>query len=171
MAMFKALLVATMVAGTCGTAPATNAPPPCDLCGTWVLVDRIDRAANGDVIPEPTLGQDPVGIIIYDRAGNMAVQIMKRNRASAAVASASQVPGSPNNTGSGNGYDAYFGKYSIDAGTHAVTHALEGAIAPEDVGKSVTRSFQVVGDELRLSFDTQNGGVAVRRTLRWRRVS
>jgi hypothetical protein len=171
MVMFKALLVATMVAGTCGAAAATHPPPPCELCGTWTLVDRIDRTANGDVIPEPTLGQDPVGILVYDIAGNMSVQIMKRHRTSAAAASALQVPGSPNNTGSGNGYDAYFGTYTIDAGAHAVTHALEGAIAPEDVGKSVTRSFQIVGDELRLSFDTQNGGVAVRRTLRWRRVS
>jgi len=171
--MFKTLLIATVLAvgGTCGVTAEANETPRCKVCGTWILVDRIDRTANGDVIPEPALGQDPVGILVYDRAGNVSVQLMKRNRTSTAEAFASQVPGSLNNTGSGNGYDAYFGKYKIDSRKHSVTHMLEGGISPTDIGKSVTRTFEIAGDELRLSFDTQNGGVAVRRTLRWRRVA
>jgi hypothetical protein len=173
MVMFKSCLIATMLAvgGTCGVTAATSESRQCEICGTWILVDRIDRAANGDVIPESTLGQDPVGILVYDRVGNVAVQLMKRNRAATAGTAASEVPGSSNNTGSGNGYDAYFGKYRIDSRKHTVTHMLEGGISPADIGKSVTRTFQIVGDELRLSFETQNGGVAVRRTLRWRRVA
>jgi hypothetical protein len=171
--MFKTFIIAAMVAvsGSCAAAAATDKSPGCEVCGTWILVDRIDRTADGDVLPEPTLGQDPIGILFYDRAGNVSVQLMKRNRSSTAGTAMSQVPGSENNTGSGNGYDAYFGKYKIDLQTHTVTHVLEGAISPTDIGKSVTRAFEIVGDELRLSFETQNGGVAVRRTLRWRRVA
>jgi len=169
--MLRAFLIGTVVAGMCLTTAAGSEPPRCTICGTWILVDRIDRTANGDVLPEPTLGQDPVGILFYDRAGNVAVQLMKRNRSSLAGTVASQVPGSENNTGSGNGYDAYFGKYEIDLKQHTVTHVLEGAVSPADVGKRVTRTFQIDRDELRLSFDTHNGDVAVRRTLRWRRVA
>jgi hypothetical protein len=173
MVMFKTCLIATMLAvgGTCGVSATASESAQCEICGTWVLVDRIDRTANGDVIAEPTLGQDPVGILVYDRAGNVAVQLMKRNRPATTGTAAAEVPGSSNNTGSGNGYDAYFGKYTIDARKHTVTHMLEGGISPTDIGKSVTRTFEIVGDELRLSFETQNGAVVVRRTLRWRRVA
>ena len=55
------------------------APPSSrELCGTWMLVDRVDRTPDGRVVPERGLGPDPLGILIYDAAGNMSVQIMKR---------------------------------------------------------------------------------------------
>jgi hypothetical protein len=150
---------------------ATNDPRECEICGTWILVDRIDRAADGAVIPEPTLGQDPVGILIYDRAGNVAVQLMKRNRTSTTGMAAASSSDGPNNTGAGDGYDAYFGTYRLDWEAHTITHTLDGGISPADIGKSVTRTFEIKGDELKLSFDTENGHVAVRRTLRWRRAA
>jgi hypothetical protein len=159
------------VGGACAAARAANDSSQCELCGTWILVDRIDRAADGKVVTEPVLGQDPIGILVYDRAGNVSVQIMKRFRSASSGTGAPHVPGSLNNTGSGNGYDAYFGKYKIDYKQHTVTHLIEGGISPTDVGKAVTRTFVLSGDELRLSFDTSNGGVAVLRTLRWRRVA
>jgi hypothetical protein len=173
MIMVKGFLIAFLMV-LAGPIVVTAAAPdgsPCEVCGTWILVDRIDRTAAGTVVPEKTLGQDPLGILVYDRAGNMTVQLMKRNRSSEAGGSAVQVQGNLNNTGSGNGYDAYFGKYKIDFQKHTVTHILEGGISPSDIGKSVTRTFEIVGNELRLSFETENGGVAVRRTLRWRRVA
>jgi hypothetical protein len=171
--MFKTCIatVALVLGATAVVSAETIDPLECEICGTWILVDRIDRAANGEVIPEPTLGQDPVGILIYDRAGNVAVQLMKRNRSSTAGAVASDVSGVPNNTGAGNGYDAYFGKYRLDLKAHTITHMLEGGISPSDIGMSVTRTFEIKGGELKLSFDTENGHVAVRRTLRWRRAA
>jgi hypothetical protein len=69
------------------------------------------------------------------------------------------------------GYDAYFGKYEVDTKAHTVTHHLVGAIALADIGKSLTRSYEFVGGELRLSFETSNNGVPVRRTLRFRRAA
>ncbi len=34
--------------------PPAAAPPPCPLCGTWLLVDRVDRLASGAGIPGRT---------------------------------------------------------------------------------------------------------------------
>ena len=141
----------------------------CRLCGTWVLVDRIDRTAAGQVLEEPNLGADAIGIIVYDRAGNVSAQLMKRHRTD--TAATSQVTQGTNNSAATGGYDAYFGKYEVDAKAHTVTHHLVGAIALADAGKSLTRGYAFVGGELRLSFDTTNNGVPVRRTLRFRRAA
>ena len=171
--MIKTLIITTMMAIGVSNffIAAPNKTPRCEICGTWILVDRIDRTVNGDIVPEQTLGKDPVGILIYDRAGNVSVQLMKRNRISNAGVIDSLVPGNQNNIVPRNGYVAYFGKYKIDFKNHTVTHMIEGGISPTDIGKSVTRHFEIVGKELRLSFDAQNGGISVRRTLRWRRVA
>ena len=53
---------------------------PADLVGTWQLVSRVDRDAAGSVVPEPSLGSDPTGYLIYDSAGHVAVQLMKSHR-------------------------------------------------------------------------------------------
>jgi hypothetical protein len=145
--------------------------PACELCGTWILLDRIDRASNGQVVAEPSLGSDPRGIVVYDKAGNVSAQLMKRNRTENDVPEPSQAPQGANNSAATNGYDAYFGKYVVDSKAHTVRHQLDGAIAARDVGKSFIRNFEFVGDELHLSFDTTNNGVPVRRTLRWRRAA
>lgn len=170
--MIKTLIITTMMAIGVSSfvIAAPNKTPRCEICGTWILVDRIDRTVDGNIVPEQTLGQDPIGILIYDRAGNMSVQIMKRNRTSTGT-NESKISDNSNSIGAVNGYVAYFGKCKIDFKNHTVTHMIEGGISPTDIGKSVTRHFEIVGKELRLSFDTQNGGISVRRTLRWRRVA
>ena len=37
-----------------------------------------------------------------------------------------------------NGYDAYFGTYTINVRLHKVTHHLEGALVSSDIGKNFT---------------------------------
>src|SRR5215813_4634706 len=49
---------------------------PAGLVGTWQVVSRIDRDASGNVIPERSLGSDPLGYLIYDSKGHMAAQLM-----------------------------------------------------------------------------------------------
>ena len=50
------------------------------LPGTWSLLSRIDLTAAGTRHPEPSLGDDPIALLIYDRAGHFAAQFMKRDR-------------------------------------------------------------------------------------------
>lgn len=140
-----------------------------DLVGTWEMVSRIDRDASGHALPEPSLGADPSGYLIYDSAGHVAVQLMARHRPS----SPCEVTARPDsdNVGHVGGYDAFFGRYEVDVAAGTVTHILEGAISPTDVGRRLTRRFTLSGDSLTLQFEA-GGATSVRtRTLLWRRVS
>src|SRR4029453_4495152 len=68
----------------CRTAPCSRAETvpslSATLPGTWRLVPPLDRNAAGEVVPEPSLGSDPLALLIYDRSGHFAVQFMKRDR-------------------------------------------------------------------------------------------
>ena len=137
------------------------------LVGTWQLRSRIDVTASGERCPEPTLGEDPIALVFFDRAGHFAAQFMKRNRSTAAPAAT----GGSNNTRSVDGYDAYFGTYSIDEERGVVTTTLLGALAREHVGAVLTRAMRVDGDTLTITLDTTSiSGQPVTRTLTWSRV-
>jgi hypothetical protein len=122
-------------------------------------------------VPEPTLGPDTVGLLIYDRAGNVAAQLMRPSRPSRSGTAAEPTRSSTSNSGSVDGYDAYFGTYTLDVASHSVTHHLAGALLPGDVGKSLTRQFEVSATQLRLWFSTDGAsGQPVVRTLVWKRA-
>ena len=162
--------IALQVLGSQSSAPAGQTP--CELLvGSWVLASREDQAADGSRVPEPTLGSDPLGFLVYDGHGNMAVQLMRRSREAGAGPPGPSAQAGTSNTGSADGYDAYFGTYRVDLEAHTVTHHLVGALLPRDVGKSLARRFQVSATELRLWFETEGpAGQRVVRTLTWRRA-
>ena len=144
-------------------APLSEALP-----GTWQLLSRIDVAASGQRKAEPSLGDDPVALLIYDRSGHFAAQFMRRDR-SAVVADAAS--SGNNNSRARDGYDAYFGSYSVDDAAGTVTQQLHGALSRENVGAVLTRAMQVDGDELVIQLHTNApDGTEVTRTLTWRRV-
>ena len=140
------------------------------LVGTWKLLSREDMTSDGRRRTDPILGADPLAYLTYDAAGHFAVQFMRRDRAASDDLAEHPRVGGANNSGAVNGYDAYFGKYSIgDDGT--ITQELIGALSPGDVGKIVTRRFQIKGAELVITLETTaRDGEAVTRTLRWQRV-
>ena len=141
-----------------------------DLIGTWELVSRIDRTAAGERRVEPSLGEDPVALLYYDRAGHFAAQFMKRDRSTATAAEPSPAA-APNNSRARDGYDAYFGTYSVDDERGTVTQRLAGALSTENVGQVLTRAMTVSGDTLTIALDTAAAdGAAVTRTLVWTRV-
>ena len=154
--------------------PSTGSAPPSPgelLIGSWVLVSREDRSADGRVVPEPNLGSDALGFLVYDRAGNVAAQLMRQRRQAGSGSSTQPAQENPNNSGAAGGYDAYFGTYTLDLQSHKVTHHLAGALLPGDVGRSLTRHFEVSETELRLWFETAGAaGQPVVRTLVWRRA-
>jgi hypothetical protein len=137
------------------------------LAGTWQLLSRVDRDANGVVVEEPTLGSDPVACVYFDRSGHFAAQFMKRDR----TASVPAILAGTNNTRAVDGYDAYFGTYRVDEASGLVTTTLVGAIGREHVGAVLARAMRVDGDTLEIALDTTSaGGEPVRRTLTWTRV-
>jgi len=146
-----------------------RAPLSVALPGTWQLVSRTDVNAAGDIVPEGSLGSDPVALLIYDRSGHFSAQFMKRNRG--AERTDDDARASANNTRARGGYDAYFGTYSIDDSSGTVSQTLVGALSPENVGHSVTREMIVAGDTLTIRLTTTSSdGQEVLRTLLWKRV-
>src|SRR5512147_1582369 len=91
--------------------PIGGPPLSATLPGTWQLLSRIDVTASGERRPEPSLGEDPHALLVYDRSGNFGAQFMRRDRSG-------DIPDGPsgakNNSRAQGGYDAYFGKYTID---------------------------------------------------------
>ena len=138
------------------------------LPGTWQLVSRVDVDETGREVPEPSLGRDPVAVLIYDRSGHFAAQFMKRDRTGSSADSGAS---GSNNTRAMGGYDAYFGTYTVNDEASSVTQRLEGALTKENVGLMLTRRMTVSGDRLTIELQTQSAsGSAVTRTLIWRRV-
>lgn len=138
------------------------------LPGTWLLLSRIDTTAEGEQLYEPSLGSDPIALLIYDRHGNFATQFMRRDRSV-------EVPDGPigaaSNSRAQGGYDAYFGTYRVDDETATVTQTLLGALSKEHVGVTLTRAMHVEGDHLIVKLETNAAdGTLVTRTLSWRRV-
>jgi hypothetical protein len=138
------------------------------LVGTWRLVSREDRTTDGERRIDPSLGADPVAILVYDAAGNFAAQFMKRDRSS------DEVPvmrhAGVNNSAAVNGYDAYFGTYTVHQATGEVRQVLQGSLSPGDVGKVVTREMRIDRDTLTIELATTSAdGEPVARTLIWTR--
>lgn len=140
------------------------------LIGTWELLSREDHTSSGARRVDPSLGADPVALLVYDRRGHFAVQFMKRERGFESEVGVTRA--GSNNSRARGGYDAYFGTYSVDDERGAVTQRLIGALSPENVGQVLTRVMSVVGDELTIRLETTSvDGEPIVRTLRWRRVA
>ena len=76
-----------------------------------------------------------------------------------------------NNTARLNGYDAYFGTYSVDEIKGTLTTRLEGSISPANVGDTYVRDVRVVGDELIVQLQTTAAdGTPVTRTNTFSRI-
>ena len=141
------------------------------LIGTWELRSREDHAADGTRRVDPGLGPDPVGLLVYDARGHFAAQFMKRDRDGGATPVVAKGP-ALNNSRARDGYDAYFGAYTVDDARGTVTQRLVGALSAENVGQTLTRAMAVDGDELVIQLETTSmDGEPITRVLRWRRVA
>jgi hypothetical protein len=76
-----------------------------------------------------------------------------------------------NNTACLNGYDAYFGIYSVDETEGSLSTHLEGSISPGNVGATYVRDVRVVDDELIIQLRTTAAdGTAITRTITFSRI-
>jgi len=142
------LLVVTAFSGS----PSPSVDPPDGLVGTWRIVSYADYPATG-----PTAypySRHPIGTLIYDASGHMAVQITEDPTTPAAIAAAHDAPGRPSGA-----YTAYFGTYTVDWTTHVITHIVEGNLYPAHVGTSHLRPFELDGDRLILRPRWEQDGV------------
>jgi len=97
----------------------------------------------------------------------MALQMMRLGR-SAAIGKPSD-PKDASNARVILGYDAYFGRYTVDERAGTITHRVEGSLFPEDLGKEFVRGFTLDNDTLTLRFTSPAEGGAITRTLVFQR--
>lgn len=136
------------------------------MLGLWRLVAREDHDAKGTRHIDPVLGADPLGILAFSPA-RFAAQFSRRDRGAPAVAA---VAGA-NNSAAVDGYDAYFGRYTLDPGAGTITIVLEGSVAAANVGKEFIRDIRVSGGRLYIQLGTTTtAGVAVTRRLTFDRA-
>jgi hypothetical protein len=151
-----------------GSLPQLTANLGSEILGIWMLKSREDMDAGGQILIDPFLGRDPIGILCFGPS-HFAAQFMKRDRSD--EEDVPQRVQAKNNTAAINGYDAYFGTYSVDetAGTLA-TH-LEGSISPVNIGKTYVREVRVVNNELIIQLKTTAvDGTAITRTNAFSRI-
>ena len=145
------------------------------LVGSWRLVSRVTTAADGTVLKNPGVSATPNGVLIYDRSGHVAAQASRPGRTVEMLWDecrvAQNLAAESNNSQAISGYDAYFGTYTVDVKEGVVTHHLEGALFPGDLGKNLKRNFAVSGDTLTITYHaTTADGTQVLRTLVWTRL-
>ena len=132
--------------------------------GTWTLESIEKQDVSGEWVPRNgRFGDDPVGYIMYDSGGRMAVQIMKRARPLFSVDNIQEVP--PEDAKDAFlGYTAYFGTFSVDEKEESVTHHRKGHIVPNRASVDVKRFYHFQGDLLTLTLPS--GDVR----LTWKRL-
>jgi hypothetical protein len=146
------------------TRPAGSSPTT--IVGAWQLMSRTVRRSDGTSVVDPVLGEKPLGRLVYDASGLVMLQMMRIGRKEAI--------GTPSNERDRTnarvilGYDAYFGRYTVDARAGTVTHRVEGSLFPEDLGDDFVRPFTIAGDALTLQFTSPSDGLT--RTLVFHRL-
>ena len=166
--MRYALAAAVLGLVGCAAAPlAADRPSSVPLVGTWRLLSIEAIRPNGDRVAS-RFGQNPTGYIIYDRTGDMAVQIMANPWP---VFVNPDKPTSQELESVFNRYVAYAGTYDFDAAQHTVTHHVQISVDPGDVGQDFRRLVEIDGDRVTLTVPRYplNGEQVVLR-LQWRQV-
>lgn len=118
-------------------APQAWAQGASRFVGTWRLA-----TLQGDSASLQNRGPRPTGVIYYDAAGHMAVQIQPDRRRPSWQ---TRLPTPQEAFDALRGYTAYFGTYTVDEKARTVTHHREGALNLDVV--RYVRRFEFDGDD------------------------
>lgn len=113
------------------------------LVGVWRLISCEAIRANGTRVP--IYGRKPIGILFYDEAGNMSVNIMRSGR-----------PRCKNDTKFAasdeekklafEGYEAYFSRYAVNTREQTISHKVVGSLFPNWTGSIQDRYYAFQGE-------------------------
>ncbi len=123
--------------GSQGAPAANKAGVQERLIGAWRFYSLEEQTADGKITKVLR-----AGTLLYTRDGHMSVQIM--------APEAKSEPESGPVAYEKDGYEAYFGTYTIDEKAKSVTHHVEGALVRTLIGQNLTRMYQFSGKQLVL---------------------
>ena len=115
--------------------------------GTWKLVASEYRVSDGKVTYP--LGEDCVGLLMYDNIGNMTAQLMRPNCSK--FTSGDMRKGTTEEiTDAFNAFIAYFGTYEVNVENKTIAHHVKGSLFPNWVNETQVRHYSFEGDRLTL---------------------
>jgi hypothetical protein len=110
-------------------APAQNTRD--SFVGSWRLVSLEHTGPDGKVERPDCTGQ-----FVFTGDGHAAVQVMYRNTQASSTQYAQ------------GGYEATFGRYTVDDQAHTFTFHVDGALVRTLVGQDLRRTYAFVGNQL-----------------------
>lgn len=132
---------------SCGLATEMSGQNQDSVVGTWQLVSYEDRRGE-EPITFPW-GKHPVGVLIYDDTGHMAVQI-QRTPIDKDLLKPEGNLSRDDKLRLLTAYTAYFGTYSLDTAKHTITHHVEGNLFPIYIGSDQIKRYKLNNDQLIL---------------------
>lgn len=105
------------------------------LDGTWRLVALEEPGPDGKLRSVEATGQ-----FVFTPDGHASVQVMMRHSPADASAGPMQY--------SQGGYEASFGRYTVDEQTRTFTFRIEGALVRSLVGKALPRRYELSGNRM-----------------------
>ena len=136
-----ALLIAGQAASTTPTGTAAG------LVGTWRLISATQLMADGTERPDPNVGVQGHGYIIYTSTGQVFAMLGNAARARWALGDRPtqiEAMAIPENM------VAYCGTYTVDEAGGFVLHHIEIDLSPNRTGTDRKRFFTISGDRLVL---------------------
>lgn len=161
--------IACAVLMLCGATRAA-AQPASTFVGDWRLVSVLQPDSTGAATPY--WGPKPLGMIRYSANGVMAAQLYDERRPSLGVSSWQDVSPASARTAL-IGLASYYGTYTVDTVAKTVSHRVEGAMAPEWIGRTLVRGYRFLpGNRIELRVITGPDGkpTTTGQVLVWERV-
>lgn len=140
-----------------------------NFVGTWKLRSLESQRSTGEVTTP--FGKDIFGILMYDPAGHMSVQIMRTDRPNFASGERSKATQAEIEAAF-HSMLTYYGTYDVDLEARLVTHEVESCSFPNWTGTTLQRNFEFFDNKLRLkTLPFQVGDATVISDLVWERVA
>jgi hypothetical protein len=137
------------------------------LVGTWRLVSARERMKDGTERPDPNVGAQGRGYIVYTATGQVCAMLGASQRARWAIID------QPSPAEAGAIFDnliAYCGTYSVDEAGGFVVHHVEIDLSPNRMGTDRKRFFAITGDRLVLRAAPPLPEEVQALTITWERV-
>lgn len=126
------------------------------LAGLWTLV-AVENI-NPDGSKTLPYGSSPKGLLILDKSGNYAIQILKASRPSVAAGDKNKATAGEN-AALVQGNNSHYGTYTINQAGKTITFHIENAFYPNWEGTVQERFYTLSDNQLKyVVTNTTNGG-------------
>ncbi|GLU51399.1 hypothetical protein Dfri01_08600 [Dyadobacter frigoris] len=149
-------LLTIMIHAFAGKPQNNSTPDSTDLTGLWTLVTV--ENINPDGSKTLPYGISPKGLLVFDKSGNYAIQILKASRPK--VEAGDKNKATPEeNAALVKGNNSHFGTYKINKDEKTITFYVENAFYPNWEGTVQERFYTLSNNELKyIVRNTTNGG-------------